>query len=150
MDSLQQLTLTLRSAQIFSGGKQILTYIRSTLRCDIFSFPVRKMMRSPLAPVPVFLQLRCMFSVEPHNKIVSCCLVYPTFFAICLCFLQSLNKDSTVETLNLCPHDRISLFCNASSLVCILLVFSGIIFLSKLSLGIVVKLEVHIKTKLSR
>ena len=36
-----------------------------------FSFPVRKMMRSPLAPKLVFLQLRCMFSVEPPNKIVS-------------------------------------------------------------------------------
>ena len=43
----------------------------SALGCDLFSFPVRKMMRSPLAPVLVFLQLRCMFSVEPRNKIVS-------------------------------------------------------------------------------
>ena len=37
--------------------------------CNLFSFPVRKMMRSPLAPMLVFLQLRCMYSVEP--KIVS-------------------------------------------------------------------------------
>ena len=41
------------------------------LDCDLFSFPVRKMMRSPLAFVQVFLQLCCMFSVEPRNKIVS-------------------------------------------------------------------------------
>ena len=33
--------------------------------------PDRKMMRSPLALVLVFLQLRCLFSVEPRNKIVS-------------------------------------------------------------------------------
>ena len=43
----------------------------SAVGFDLFSFPVRKMMRSPLAPVLVFLQLRCMFSVEPRNKIVS-------------------------------------------------------------------------------
>ena len=43
----------------------------SALGCDLFSFPVCKMMRSPLAPVLVFLQLCCMFSVGPHNKIVS-------------------------------------------------------------------------------
>ena len=43
----------------------------SALGCDLFSFPVRKMMRSPLALVLVFLQLRYMFSVEPRNKIVS-------------------------------------------------------------------------------
>ena len=43
----------------------------SALGCDLFNFPVCKMMRSPLAPVLVFLQLCCMFSVEPHNKIVS-------------------------------------------------------------------------------
>ena len=43
----------------------------SALGCDLFSFPVRKMMRSPHAPVLVFLQLCCMFSVEPHYKIVS-------------------------------------------------------------------------------
>ena len=43
----------------------------SALGCNLFSFPVRKMMRSPLAPVLVFLQLRCMYSVEPQNKIVS-------------------------------------------------------------------------------
>ena len=43
----------------------------SAFGCDLFSFPVRKMMRPPLAPVLVFLQLRSMFSVEPHNKIVS-------------------------------------------------------------------------------
>ena len=39
--------------------------------CHLFSFPVRKMMRLPLALVLVFLQLRCMFSVEPRNKIIS-------------------------------------------------------------------------------
>ena len=43
----------------------------SALGCYLFSFQVRKMMRSPLAPVLVFLQLRCMFSVEPRNKMVS-------------------------------------------------------------------------------
>ena len=43
----------------------------SALGCDLFSFPVCKMMRLPLALVLVFLQLRCMFSVEPRNKIVS-------------------------------------------------------------------------------
>ena len=43
----------------------------SALGCDLFSFPVRKMMRSPFALVLVFLQLRGMFSVEPRNKIVS-------------------------------------------------------------------------------
>ena len=43
----------------------------SALGCDLFNFLVRKMMRSSLALVLVFLQLRCMFSVEPRNKIVS-------------------------------------------------------------------------------
>ena len=54
------------------GGPDPLSPSGSALGCDLFSFPVRKMMRSPrLAPVLVFLQLRCMFSVEPRNKIVS-------------------------------------------------------------------------------
>ena len=53
------------------GGPDPLPPSGSALGCDLFSFPVRKMMRSPLAPVLVFLQLRCMFSVEPRNKIVS-------------------------------------------------------------------------------
>ena len=39
----------------------------SALGCHLFSFPVCKMMRSPLALVLVFLQLCCMFSVEPRN-----------------------------------------------------------------------------------
>ena len=76
----------------------------SALGCDLFSFPVPKMMRSPLAPVLVFLQLRFMFSVKPRNKIVSELtawllpgLWYPTSFAIRLCFLQSLNKDSSIS-----------------------------------------------------
>ena len=43
----------------------------SALGCDLFSFPVGKMKRSPLAPVFVFLQLRCMFSVRPRKNIVS-------------------------------------------------------------------------------
>ena len=43
----------------------------SALGCDLFSFPIRKMMRSRLALVLVFLQLRYMFSVESRNKIVS-------------------------------------------------------------------------------
>ena len=43
----------------------------SAIGCNLFSFPVRKMMRSRLAPVLVFLQLRCMYSVEHRNKIVS-------------------------------------------------------------------------------
>ena len=47
------------------------THSGAALGCDLFSFPVRKMMWSPLALVLVFLQLRCMFSVEPRNKIVS-------------------------------------------------------------------------------
>ena len=59
----------------FSGGGGVRTPrlppSGSALGCDLFSFPVRKMMRSPLAPVLVFLQLRCMFSIEPRNKIVS-------------------------------------------------------------------------------
>ena len=53
------------------GGPDSLPPSGSALGCDLLSFPVRKMMRSPLAPVLVFLQLRCMFSVEPRNKIVS-------------------------------------------------------------------------------
>ena len=52
------------------GGPDPLPPSGSALGCDLFSFPVRKMMRSPLALVLVFLQLRCMFSVEPCNKIV--------------------------------------------------------------------------------
>ena len=38
----------------------------SALGCDLFSFPVRKMMRTPLAPVLVFLQLRVCFSRAPQ------------------------------------------------------------------------------------
>ena len=77
MDGLQLLTLylTLRSTHIFSGRKakinlhttpklKVVMLINCLLLCDLFSFPVRKMMRSPLA----FLLLCCMFSVEPRNK----------------------------------------------------------------------------------
>ena len=55
----------------FPGGPDPLPPSGSALGCDLFSFAVRKMMRSPLAPVLVFLQLRCVFSVEPRAKIVS-------------------------------------------------------------------------------
>ena len=90
----------------FQGGPDPLSPPSgSALGCDLFSFPVRKMMRSPLAPVLVFLQLRCMFSVEPRNKIVSwtyCMTVawfiqHLTSLAIRLCFLKSLNKDSSIS-----------------------------------------------------
>ena len=40
----------------------------SALGCDLFSFPVRKMIRSPLAPVLVFLQLCCMFSISRASQ----------------------------------------------------------------------------------
>ena len=54
------------------GGPDPLPPSGSALGFELFSFPVRKMMWSPLALVVlVFLQLRCMFSVEPRNKIVS-------------------------------------------------------------------------------
>ena len=53
----------------FPGGVRTpCPFSGSALGFDLFSFPVRKMMRSPLAPVLVFLQLRCMFSVEPAIK----------------------------------------------------------------------------------
>ena len=84
----------------FSGGSgpPVPPPSGSALGCDLFSSPVRKMMWSPLAPVLVFLQLRCMFSVEPRDKIVSwtyCMTVawlfqHLTSLAIRLCFLQSL------------------------------------------------------------
>ena len=52
------------------GGRTPCPPSGSAFGCDLFSFPVRKMMRSPLAPVLVFLQLRCrpIFSVEPAIK----------------------------------------------------------------------------------
>ena len=87
------------------GSGPLPTPSGSALGCDLFSFPVRKMMRSRLAPVLVFLQISCMFSVEPGNKMVSwtyCMTVvwfiqHLTSFAIRLCFFQSLNKDSSIS-----------------------------------------------------
>ena len=56
------------------------------------------MMRSPLALVLVFLQLPSMFSVEPRNKIVSWTYCMTVAWLIQhLCFLQSLNKDSSIS-----------------------------------------------------
>ena len=68
----------------------------SALGCDLFSFLVRKMMRSPLAPVLVFLQLRCMFSVEPSNKIVSCtyCMTVAWFIQHLLQFVFAFFNHS--------------------------------------------------------
>ena len=96
---------------IFSGGKAKINLhttpkltVVMPINCLLRSihFSVRKMMRSPLAHVLVFLPLRCMFSVEPRNKIISWTYwllpgLSNIFFAIRLCFLQSFNKDSTIS-----------------------------------------------------
>ena len=36
-------------------------------------------------------------AIKSFLELTDCCLVYPTFFAIRLCFLQSLNKDGTIS-----------------------------------------------------
>ena len=102
MDSRQlpTLYLTLSSTHMFSGGKAknnlhttpkltVVMPINCLLRS--IQLPVPKMMQIPLAPLLVFVQLRWMFSVEPRNKIVSCCLVYPTF---CLQFVFAFFNHS--------------------------------------------------------
>ena len=35
-------------------------------------------------------------AIKSFHELTDCCLVYPTFFAIRLCFLQLLNKDSKI------------------------------------------------------
>ena len=55
----------------FPGGGGVpdpLSPSGSALGCDLFSFLVRKMMRSLLATVLVFLQLCCMFQLSPTIK----------------------------------------------------------------------------------
>ena len=36
-------------------------------------------------------------AIKSFLELTDCCLVYPTFFAIRLCLLQSLNKDGTIS-----------------------------------------------------
>ena len=110
MDSLQLLTLYLtpiflgRKAKInlHTTPKLIVAMPISCLLRSLFSFQVCKMMRSPLACL-----LSCNFvvcfqsspAIKSLLELTDCCLVYPTFFAIRLCFLQSLNKDSKISFL---------------------------------------------------
>ena len=74
----------------------------SALGCDLFSFSVHKIMRSPLALVLKVFSCNFVFSRAPLlnrflNLLHDCCLVYPTSFAIRLCFLHSLIKDSSIS-----------------------------------------------------
>ena len=84
MDSLQLLTLYLTLTHIFSGGKakinlhtslKLTVVMRISYLLQSIQFPKSAKwcdhLLDPLAPVLVFLQLRCMFSVESRYKIVS-------------------------------------------------------------------------------
>ena len=102
MDSLQPrfalLTLYLTLTHIFSGGKAKINLHTTPLTVVM---PINCLLRSFQFPSPqneAITSCTCacfrMSLVDLRNKIVSltyCCLVYPTFFAICLCFLQLLN-----------------------------------------------------------
>ena len=66
----------------------------------IIQFPSLQIERSPLASVLVFHLVACFQSspaIKSFLELTYCCLVYPTSFAISVCFLQSLNKDSTIS-----------------------------------------------------
>ena len=80
----------------------------SALGCDLISFPVRKMMRSPLAPVLVFLQLH-MYSVEPRNKIDSWtyCITVAWFIQHLLQFVFAFFNHSIMLLLYICERHYI-------------------------------------------
>ena len=109
MDSLQLLTPYLTLTPIFSGRKAninlhtmpkltVVVPISCLLRC--ICFPGPKMMGSPLACLFSCNFVVCFQSspaIKSFLELTDCCLVYQTFFAICLCFLQSLKKESTIS-----------------------------------------------------
>ena len=120
MDSLQLLTLYLTLTHIFSGGNAKVN-LHTTPKLTVV-MPINCLLRSIKFPSPI----NCLFPSPQNDAITSCtcasfpatslyvfsrvpqlncflnlrtvaCLVYPTLFAIRLCFLQSLNKDSTIS-----------------------------------------------------
>ena len=78
-------------------------WIRTWLRSISFPSPQNDAIASCLALVLVFLQLRCMFTVEHCNKIVSWtyCMTVAWFIQHLLqfvfAFVQSFNKDSSIS-----------------------------------------------------
>ena len=105
MDSLQLLTLYLTLTPIFSGRKAKIN-LHMTPKLTVV-MPISCLLRSIQFPSPqndAIILFSCNFDVcfpsspaiKSFLELTDCCLVYPTCFAIRLCFLQSLNKDSTI------------------------------------------------------
>ena len=110
MDSLRLLTVYLTLTPIFSGRKAK-NDLHMTPKLTVV-MPISCLLRSIQFPSPqndaitpedhlLHLCLFCMFQSSPAIKsfleLTDCCPVYPTFFAIRLCFLQSLKKDGTIS-----------------------------------------------------
>ena len=108
MDSLRLLTVYLTLTPIFSGRKAKID-LHMTPKLTVV-MPISCLLRSIHFPCDhpgaiTFCTCACFvcFQSSPTIKsfleLTDCCLVYQTFFAIRLYFLQSLNKDGTISFL---------------------------------------------------
>ena len=112
MDSLRLLTVYLTLTPIFSGRKAKIDLhmimmpkltVVMPISCLLRSIQFHSPQNDAITPgrSPLHLCWFCMFSFSPAMKsfleLTDCCQVYPTFFAVRLCFLQSLNKDGTIS-----------------------------------------------------
>ena len=106
MDNLQLLTLYLTLTPIFSGRKAKINLHTTPKLTEVM--PISCLLRSIHFPSPQNDAITsCTCACFPATwldvfsrsflELTDCCLVYPTCFAIRLCFLQSLNKDSTIS-----------------------------------------------------
>ena len=109
IDSLQLMTLYLTLTPIFSGRKAKINL--HTMPKLTVVMPISCLLRSIQSTSPqndAISLFSCNFvvcfdcfqsspAIKLFRELTDCCLVYPTCFAIRLCFLQSLNKDSTIS-----------------------------------------------------
>ena len=106
MDSLRLLTVYLTLTPIFSGRKAkidlhmapkltVVMPISCLLRSIQFLSPQHFAITS--CTCACFVCFQSSPAIKSFLELTDCCLVYPTFFAIRLCFLQSLNKDGTIS-----------------------------------------------------
>ena len=100
MDSLQLLALYLTLTHIFSGGKAKinlhttpkLTVVMS-INCPLQSIKFPSPQNDTITSCSCNFVVCCQPgpAIKSFLELTDCCLVYPTFFAIRLGFLQSLN-----------------------------------------------------------
>ena len=111
MDSLRLLTVYLTLTPIFSGRKAKIDLhmtpkltVVMPISCPLRSIQFPSPQNDAITPWEItsctcagFVCFQSSPAMKSFLELTDCCLVYPTFFAVRLCFLQSLNKDGTIS-----------------------------------------------------